>query len=282
MKTLLIFPIILFSFISFGQINKFKNEIVDTIKITSNIGVYMFDNKETSKGNSETLTIVYSNSKKCFFIDSYKKSTYEYSNNPESAIVNSKIIKKNASQMIADTLMVELLNGLSGNEKHIKIHKDIFSKLVTERAIRKVAKKYNASHHFKLRFSTKEENQKIFNQIKTLDSLTIYLNDRFDSTSFSLGVTDYTNIIDIEIITKNNKYIYTGQFTRPLRQPWQAYFQKENKLINNLRINFALEKILPKKFLNKKSISSDTFVNDYIAWCLMRNKLISYIDFNRN
>ncbi len=277
----LILPIlfVIFYTTSWAQAILLKGEQVDSIQIMSHIGWYQFDDHGTTKGKTEVLTVTYSNSEKSYIISDYWKEKYKITFEPKTYVRKHKILKNKMGTQINDTLITELLEALSSSENPI----ETFSKLtdmdlnsfVNEKTILQVAKWYELDWQFKVRYSTKEQNEKFFKGCQSLDTFNVYLNERFDTIAYFI-ITDFSNTIDIRIVTENFEYKYEGKYSNPVKQPW--YHQsKSSKFfaqpILNLNINRTLELILPEDFLLKSTISREALMNDYITWYFERREM---------
>ncbi len=275
MKNLLIILIVLIiAQTGFGQSLFFNDEIVDSIIISSYNGAFQFDEKGTTKGKEETLAITYSKTKNCFLISNHQLKTSLNTFKPPKEVHKTKKINKDVGSTIEKSLLSSLLESLSAssNPKDIadNLSQDIFYHYVNKKTIKSLAKKYKLGWHFSMRYTTKENNEAFFKECKSIDTLKIYLKERFDTLGYPI-ITDYFNGMFVKVITKTkNEYIFEGKYPNPIYQPW--YMDNGRlKIILNLNINKDLNDILPKGFLNKNTFSLKTFFDDYLQWKFIRN-----------
>lgn len=260
-------------------INDYQIDIkeIDTIIIKSHIGAYQFDEKGTTIGKKESLIITYSKTENSFIITDHTKETLEATFKPSSSKKNSVVITSVIGKKIQDSLINVLTESLttSSNPKQFirNLEREKFETYVNKKSIKSLAKAKEIDWHFKMKYTTKEENEQFFKSCQSLDSLELYLSTRFDTSGYVI-ITDYSNTIDITVITKQRKFIFEGKYPNPIYQPW--YFFNDFSTfkvtpILNLNINMILNELLPNKFLNKNTISLESLFNDYISWFFSRN-----------
>ena len=110
MRTIFTFILIPYFSFSFGQQIKFNKEIVDTIYIESNVSAYQFDDKGTTKGETETLIIAYNKVKTQYVIVDYFQDKYKITYKPDSVYVKTKKHKKEIGKTIKISTIKSLLS----------------------------------------------------------------------------------------------------------------------------------------------------------------------------
>jgi hypothetical protein len=263
----------------FGQQLKFNNENVDSIVIKADVGAYQFDDKGTFKGKQETIIITYDKVLSQYMIKNCYLDNYESETKSEIIRVKTKIKKTEIGKQIDSLQIMGLLKGLSQNKNTLSVINLIdsieFRDLVNEKRIRKVAKRYKIDWQFRMKYSTKAENEAFFKSCQSLDTLKIYLEERFDSTGYVM-ITDYSNTINVIISTTKKDYCFEGKYPNPLKQPWYNHSDTTdllNSAILNLDINISLDNILPKDFLLRRSISKEALIDDYLVWYFERREM---------
>lgn len=259
---------------------KFNNENVDSIIIKSDVGAYQFDDRGTFTGKQEIIIIVYDKVLSQYVTTNCYLDNYEYETKTEINRVKTKMKKAEIGKQVDSSQIMGLLNGLSRNKKPLSVINLIdsieFQDLVNENRIRKVAKKYKIDWQFRMKYTTKNENEIFFKSCHSLDTLKIYLKERFDSTGYVM-ITDYSNTININITTVNNVYRFEGKYPNPLKQPWYNHSDStidlSDRAVLNLDINISLDNILPNVFLLKKSISKEALIDDYLVWYFERREM---------
>ena len=277
-KLLLISVVLNLSLSGFGQIHALNLEDVDTIIISSNLGSYQFDDKGTTISKSENLTIIFSEERGGFIINNHIKETKKTTIEPSS--INKKSYKqsKTISNNIHDSLIIGLLeafNLISDLKRAEYLPEKELANYVNKKSIKTIAKLREVDWHFKNQYSTKQMNEEFFKSCQSIDTLSLYLSERFDTLGYVM-ITDYSNTIHINVIAKGEKFVFEGKYPNPIYQPWYFHNNETNYKITpilDLKINLILEKILPKGFLNRGMISKEALFNDYINWYFERKGL---------
>jgi len=279
MKNTLILILTFLSLSVFGQQLQFNGQLVDTIVIKSHKSVYQFDVNGTTKGKADVISLAFNCNQNYYIIDWFYRDKYKRTFRPDSIKIDTKIYKSEIGKEISnekiESLLISLLNNENSNDLLKQIDTTEFKGLITEKQIRKVAKWYDIDWEFKRRYSSKEENIKFFKSCKSIDTLKIYLSERFDSSGYVM-VTDYSNTINIWISTDKAEYRFEGKYPNPVKQPWYNHSdttQTFGQAILNLEINKNLYELLPKDFLLKETISNEALVNDYITWYFERREM---------
>lgn len=267
------------SYSVFGQQLLFHGQLVDTIFIKSHRSVYQFDDNGTTKGKADIISMSFDHDKNQYVIDRFYRDEYKRTFRPDTIKLETKVFKSEIGKEINFERIESLLTSLStsvGNQNlftHVDTTK--LKGFLTEKQIRKVAKWYDIDWEFKRRYSTKEENKEFFKGCRSMDTLNIYLSERFDTSGYVM-VTDYTNTINIWISTNKAEYRFEGKYPNPVKQPWYNHSdtsQTFGQPILDLRINQSLSELLPKDFLLKETISNEALVNDYITWYFERREM---------
>ncbi len=280
MKVQLIIILTFLSAISFGQQLKFNGALVDTIIIKSNISVYLFDIKGTTKGKAQTLSFAFSPSKNAYLVNQYSQNKYLSTCVPDITRQRTKNkiyrLKKRISNKDLENLLNSLLEDIPPNKLINQIDTTAFLNYMNKKQIRKIARWYKVDWNFKRRYSTKEENESFYKRCRSIDSLKTYLQSRFDTRGYTI-VTDFSNVINIWISTTDLKYRFEGKYPNPIKQPWYNHSDTSHifaEPILNLEINKFLTEIVPSNFLLISSISNKALFDDYIVWYFERRKII--------
>ncbi len=279
MKNTLTLILTILSFSVFGQQMQFHGQLVDTILIKSQRSVYQFDNNGTTRGKADFISLTFDHDKSQYLIDRFYRDEYKRTFQPDTIKLETKVFKSKIGKEIKFDKIESLLTSLSTNSSSKNLFTQVdtaeLKGLLTEKQIRKVAKWYDIDWEFKKRFSTKEENNAFFKGCKSMDTLKIYLSERFNTLG-NVKVTDYSNTINIWISTNKTRYRFEGKYPNPLKQPWYNRCdtaQTFELAILNLDINQSLHALLPKDFFLKETISNEALVNDYITWYFERRKM---------
>ena len=158
-----------------------------------------------------------------------------------------------------------------------EISKKEFDKLTSKKEILQIAKRFDVDWKFNNDYSTKKENDFIFNSCQSIDTFNLYLSSSFDTTSSYIFVTDYSDDIEIEITTENKTYIYKAAYPSEFKQPWFINSELDffdSGSILNFSINSALVELLPKKFSRIQTLKNESLIQAYIIWYLKRKKII--------
>jgi len=148
-----------------------------------------------------------------------------------------------------------------------------FNNLTTEKEIRKIAKHQKSAWNFKKRYSTKQENEKIFNNCQDTTLFNKFLQQAFDTTRFSPIITDVWSTINISLVTNIDTVKFEGTMPNLNKLPWynQSGDLFEFESILNPEINKNLLSILPNDFLEIESIKNENLIYYYIIWYLKEN-----------
>ena len=279
MKNTLTLILTILSYSVFGQQLQFNGQLVDTIFIKSHRSVYQFDDKGTTKGKADIISFTYNSNQNQYVINQFYRDEYQRTFEPDTITLETKVYKSEIGKAIDFNKIEYLLTSLSTNICNQDLLTQVdtleLKELLTEKRIRKVAKWYDIAWQFKRKYSTKEQNTEFFNGCKSIDTLKIYLTERFDTSGYVM-VTDYSNTINICISTNKAEYRFEGKYPNPVKQPWYNHSDTSQTFglaILNLQINQSLCELLPKDFLLKETISNEALVNDYITWYFERRKM---------
>ena len=279
MKNTLTIILFILSYSVFGQQLQFNGQLVDTIFIKSHRSVYQFDDKGTTKGKADIISFVYDSNQNQYVIDQFYRDEYKRTFKPDTIKLETKVYKSEIGKAIEIDRIESLLTSLSTNARNRNLFAQVdtteLKVFINEKQIRKVAKWYDIAWQFKRKYSTKEQNEEFFTSCKSIDTLKIYLKERFDTSGYVM-VTDYSNTINIWISTNTTEYRFEGKYPNPVKQPWYNHSDTSLTLgqpILNLKINQSLTELLPKDFLLKETISNEALVNDYITWYFERREM---------
>lgn len=262
----------------------FKNKQVDTIKISSTHGSYLFDDEGTSWGRKDILLITFDSSKSVYHTSSYQieKSVYRFNPKPnhDSIELKTTIAKKYSNSKLCCSILTGLLNSLQENNKlHYSLSHREFKNVINYKRIKNIAKLYNADWNFRRKYIIKREKDSIINGCRNLDTFNIYLSELSDTSSLGMTlVTDVHSGFEIELILDiHNKILFETQYPDIWGIPW--YYDTDinpwqHKYVLNNNINDYLFQLLPDKFLNKKNISFQRLIDFYIKWYLQRRDII--------
>jgi hypothetical protein len=279
MKNSLTLILTILSFSVFGQQLQFSGQLVDTIFIKSHRSVYQFDDKGTTKGIADIISFTYDSNQNQYVIDQFYRDEYKRTFEPDTIQLETNVYKSEIGRTIEFDKIELLLAALSTKGSNPDLFTQVdtvkLKESLTEKQIRKIAKWNDIAWQFKRRYSMKEQNTEFFNGCKSIDTLKIYLAERFDTLGYVI-VTDYSNTINIWISTNKTEYRFEGKYPNPVKQPWYNHSDTSQSLglaILNLEINHSLCELLPKDFLLKETISNEALVNDYINWYFERRKM---------
>lgn len=258
----------------------YKGNKVDSIFIKSDLSVYQFDKKGSAKGKFDVLSIFYYKKKKKYIIDRSNTNSYLRTFKPDTFQIKTRSRKKDIGLIVKNFNIINLLTALSTNieSKNLIHHLDTneLKKILTEKQVRKMAKRHGVYWHFRKRYSTKSENEQFFKQCLSIDSLQSYLITNFKSLGYPM-ITDYSNTINIWISTNQKEYRFEGKYPNHIKQPWFNHSDTTSLLPNsilNLSINNSLLYILPKDFLLKESITNKALIDNYIVWYFEKRGMI--------
>lgn len=148
-----------------------------------------------------------------------------------------------------------------------------FNSLTTEKEIRKIAKQTKSAWNFKRKYSSKQENQLIFNNCQDTTLFNKFLEQAFDTSRFYPIITDVWSMINISFITNKDTIKFEGTMPNLNKLPWynQSGDLFEFESILNPEINNILLSILPNDFLEIESIKHENLIYYYIIWYLKEN-----------
>jgi hypothetical protein len=279
MKNTLTLILTILSYSVFGQQLQFNGQLVDTIFIKSHRSVYQFDDKGTTKGIADIISFTFDSNQNQYVIHQFYRDEYRRTFEPDTITLETNVYKSEIGKETDFGKIESLLTALSTNVSNRNLFTQVdtteLKVFITEKQIRKVAKWNDIAWQFKRRYSTKEQNDEFFNSCKSMDTLKIYLKERFDTSGYVI-VTDYSNTINIWISTSTAEYRFEGKYPNPVKQPWYNHSDTSLTLeepILNLKINQSLSELLPKNFLLKETISNEALVNDYITWYFERREM---------
>lgn len=261
--------------ISYAQQLSFNGELVDSIFIKSHKSVYQFDKKGTTIGNANILSLVFDRKENQYVVNHFYEDKYKRTFNPDTINLKNRDLNRKKVQDIGPIVLSELLKALNTNINPdsliYQIDTTALFNYVTEKRIKSIAKKYRLDWYFKPKYSTRDENKQFFNSYKSIDTLKLYLIDKYHDKGYVV-ITDYSNTINIWVSTSKKEYRFEGNHN-PIKQPWYNHSDRSmhsTTSVLNIDINKSLLKILPTHFLLTKSISESALYDDYIKWYFKR------------
>lgn len=276
MKRALIFLLIGFSTTVFGQRLQFNNEPVDTLFIRSHISAYQFDDKGTTKGKTDHISFSYNQAQNRYIVDRCFGHTYERSFRPDTLRLKVKTYRSVVGRPLdiakAEALLTALTTPLNTHQLYPQVDTAELKTYLTDKHIRKIAKLYQVNWQFNPRYSSREQNHVFFESCRSMDTLAAYLVEQFDVPDYPM-VTDYANTIWLWVSTPTAEYRFEGKHPNPVKQPWYNHGDTTQffaKPVLNLDINSSVYDLLPKRFLLRRSISTEALAEDYITWYLER------------
>ena len=264
---------------SMEQAPLFKGGIVDTIIFSSNCSAFHFDGKGTTTGTHEEYIIVIDKFRNEFILQSHKRIEYTITIKPDSIATRTKVFKERDEigvLEIADLLRQCELWYVKPSFDQIGISIEEFEKLTDRRHIKQMAGRYKERWQFRRRYSSKEENEKLFRGCQSLDSLNLYLSLAFDTTGYTV-VTDLDDSFRITISTSKENFIFEGKYPNTFHQPWYMFVGDEYSNMStvlNLGLNREVVKILPRDFSRIFTLTPETLIDDYIQWYLKRRGVL--------
>ena len=264
--------------LGYAQQRSFKGLLVDTIEVTSSSGHYHFDDSGTTSGIHDSYIIAFNKEFNRYFTD-YKRTQIKLTILPEA----EQNIKGKIHNGTFDNegLLDSLFAALTIRYRALSIEqlglskKDIFS-LISKKRILRIAKSYKKNWYFKRKYSTRSDNEQIFQGCRNIDTLKLFLDSFRVDTNGYVMVSDYWDEMYIRIICGNKPFIFEGKYPNKLKQPW--YDKSDTSVfvmtVFNFDINKYLTAITPTYFYRKKTIDAKALLNIYIVWYLKRRDII--------
>jgi len=134
-----------------------------------------------------------------------------------------------------------------------------------------VSEKYNKKQHFQKNYLDKKDRRKAIREMKNfyqLDSfLNIIKNDSLENTFFS----HYFHNLSIVFVGRKDTSNYRCRFYEPFGQPFKKIIKNLKsglviKKISNLKINLAIQGLIPDISLLLKAIDLNAIKESYINW----------------
>ncbi|HLP93841.1 MAG TPA: hypothetical protein VK168_07370 [Saprospiraceae bacterium] len=277
---------LLFLFLSstaVGQAVHFSGYPVDTIVITSSAGYYHFDKKGTTTGRTDTYTIAFDKKRSQYVASDYTSVKEKHTSRPETSTKKEKTIARYKGKLVPSALIDSLFRAVSSNEVVITFEKAGFDKQVflletQEKYIRKEARLHKKSWYFDLDYTTKEENEAIFDGCQNIDTFNLFLSAAFDTVGYPF-VTDVWSNIHIDIKTTEKTTRLVGCYPNVFFQPWYNEDHQHSRLpdpILNLNINRYLLQLLPANFYLRHTLEFRRLTTDYIRWYLHRRGILYF------
>lgn len=276
---------LLLTSVVYGQQLKFRGLPVDTIFINGSSGHFHFDDKGTTTGRIDIYIIAFDKTTNKYVVADYKIVSLKGTYKPNTSEQTVKHLSKDNGKVISNTNVDSLLTAFSSKYvkptfENIGFDKQEFLSLTDEKHIRKVAKQYKQDWHFKMYYTTKEENNILFNGCQNIDTFNLFLSSKFDTTGYVM-VTDVWDEMRVYIKTAGKEFGFEGKYPNAFKQPWYDHSDTSNVFagsIVNLNINRFLVAILPDKFYRRNTIELQSLTDNYIKWYLQRRDIIYNYD----
>jgi hypothetical protein len=288
MREVIIVVITLLTNAVYGQQLTFGGYPVDTISISGSSGYYHFDKKGTTTGREDIYTIAYNKNTNNYVVSGYQKVFIVNTCRPDTSIRKIKHLKQDKRKVISNVVLNDLLAGFNSRYnkpsfESVGYDKEKFLSLTDEQHIRKIAKAYKQDWHFKMSYSSKEENKIIFDGCQNIDTFNLFIATKFDTSSSYITVTDFWDEIWVRIKTTQKSFSYEGKYPNTFKQPWYEHPDTSISTfivasIINFNINKTLSIILPDKFYRRPTIELNALTNQYIKWYLKRREILDSFD----
>lgn len=218
-------------------------EKIDTIEFTSNQNHFLFDEKGSTKGLYEKLTISFDYMKNKYYISNYLKVKYLLQIRPAIKSIDSQIVKKHNGLRIDLDLLKNLVDALSDNRHpaqnlSIEAREDIVSK-ISRREVKRTGRRFGNDWFYKNRYSNRQDFINLVSACKSVDTFNIFLIENFDTTGYMI-INDVSSTIDIFLRSNNHSFRYEGKYPNIYKQPWYSWSEDDHGLprsILNFRIN---------------------------------------------
>lgn len=279
MKNVPILVLIFFSYALIGQQLSFNNELVDTIFIKAHSGSYRSDNRGTTTGEAEIISLIFDTIENHYVIERFYRDKYKRTFRPDTIKIRKKYFKSKVGKSIDSKRIQALLTSLSTKKSCKELLEQIdttkLKSFLTERHISKAAKWHGVNWHFRRKYSSKKENGEFFKSCQSIDTLKVYLSEQFYKTDYGT-VNNAWSIFNIWISTDSLEHRFEGKYPNPVKQPWynhSAYSSTLAEIVPNLNINQSLYKLLPRGFLLKETITTKALAADFITWYFRRRDI---------
>jgi hypothetical protein len=255
----------------FGQTLLFKGQSIDTITITTKSSGYNTRTR-TEKGQTERLVIV--KQKGHYLLQPSFRNSYQYISTPQKKRKIYYLRQLFYKRILPTDQLQRLLQSIQDKPDLLFWKTKLSSKLkqkVTRQAISRLSKKNRLII-----------NQKKFTQnYRYPDTFQLFLEEKFSNENdceytISSNVSDY---IHIRIKSDTKTYLFEAQYPNLFKQPWYKLDTEQLSCSYNLSINHLLYQLLPKGFVNRKSISTQVLWDSYIIWCLNRYHNLHNLNF---
>jgi hypothetical protein len=271
-RTILLSGVVSISISSFGQQLFYKDKLVDTLKIASNISGYHFDSAGTTTGTYDEIVISYNGFRKKY-LASYDRTLYTTTYKPDTQILVIKHRWKNKS--ISSQKLHSLITAFENpyirpTTNDIGLTLKQLKRYTTKADILRIAKKNGVGWRFEEKYYSYDSRKVIYDGCQHIDTFKLYLNEVYDSSQYTV-VTDYSNTITVKLISDSIQFLFEGKYPFPYKQPWfnkTGEFRYWPKSILNFQINSTLIDILPKDFTNRETIEIRALIDDYLKWYL--------------
>lgn len=275
------------AYIADAQVLLFKNNPVDSVKISSNVYVY---SSQEHKGYSYTSRYVVSfrDNRNGYLIDRHEIEkiikNYKPIKDNDSIKMYKKVKRKLLCTKVNNTKLRGLLQALrvsTSLSQDNELLKNLFIDYVTPEKIREIAKKHDAIYHFRRKYAEPEEIAEIYRGCMQLDTFGLYLTELDTNLEYNYVFTfDFEAGFQIMIYTKEQRYFYTSTYPHTYGLPWFDIVDGNTmkivgqEYVLNPEINYYLHQFLPRNFLLKNQLSFEKIMSKYIEWYLYKRDLI--------
>ena len=269
----------------FGQQLSFHGDFVKNIIIETSIGYYDIE-KQISIGENESFDIQFNVDSRKYFAHDYQKTSYKHYTQDSSKNEEKKkhfhLVKNSINYLMLDSLLFAFTKSEDTiNCASLKITTRYFLKLTNRKHIRKVVKMERKRHRVSERILGSiswglEDKKDLILTCQNKDTFNYFLTSQIYQPNTEV-ISDYGAGLDIKIITNSKEFHFIGNspnpyglwtdYSEPIKPDSLGLFQI--KQIFNPNTTQQLTKILPKKFLGKKS-ANKSIIDGYLYWYLLR------------
>lgn len=279
MKNILTFLFVVNIGLLQGQRVSFQGSGIDSFIIQSHWAAYQFDDDGTNVAQEHEYVVIFDEDTEQYLVSNHKEIQVESSFENGMVELMEKNIKRSENNLVPRKKIESLVINLNTNKET----EDYFNQLDTlqlkkwlsKRKIRQKAKERGEAWYLQRRYTTRLRKNRFYKSCQSIDSFKRYLTERFQKAGYTV-VTDYSNAIDIWIVTATGKYRFEGAYPNPVKQPWYQYIKNGSgipELVLNLEINESLHAILPKGFIHRKEMSVEGLFRDYLSWYFEKRNL---------
>lgn len=278
-----------------GQQLHFRGSPVDTIIVSGLSGYYHFEKTAKTTGREDIFQIAFDRKENDYRVVAYEKIRKTINYEPISEKENISRFSRFEGKKVSSQMLEKLLNAFSSpyhppTYQNLGLDTNTFLGLTDARHIRKIAKRYDEGWQFKGAYSTKEENQVIYEGCQHADTFDLFLSAKFDTTGY-VEMCDYWDEIFVKIGSSGKYLVFEGKYPNKFKQPWYDHSSTDSTMIPtleegkfkyelridpvlNFNINAALADLLPDGFFRKNTIEFKALIYQYLKWYLQRREII--------